>query len=202
MNDRQPNGLWQMRSGAPILKQQRTKILLVIGLLIGSLLFFHSIALYQSTDVSKPAPEFGFRLKDGTPKRLSQYRGKLVLINFWASWCAPCMEEMVSFRHLEQRMHGRPSVLLLFNVYDNETMTAAERGRPNEYPLNLVYDYDRSALEHFQIQSIPQTVLLDPQGNIRRIYRGPRDWANEDALREMEAWLPGGTQHKGVGFDD
>ena len=122
---------------------------------------------------------------DGASHRLEQYRGKVVLVNFWATWCAPCREEMPSIERLRQSLAGRPFVVLAVNV--GESARAARQFAakvPVGFPLLL--DGDTRIAKSWNAKLLPATFLIGPDGVIRYSYLGELDWARDDVRAVVE----------------
>jgi peroxiredoxin len=102
---------------------------------------------------------------DGHPVRLKDQRGKVVLLNFWATWCPPCREEMPLFEklHREQRDKG----LVLLAVSDEEPETVRSFLRQNGYTFPILLDPGRTVFDHYRVQGIPATKILDRTGRLR-----------------------------------
>ena len=111
------------------------------------------------------APDFSFRDRSGAEHSLSQLRGKVVLLNFWATWCPPCVEEMPSMQQLQRRMEKHPFVTLAFSVEDNhsaiqrvEYSVDGNRWRAI-YPKDGIPDSRRELFE-LPIQEAPGTIII------------------------------------------
>jgi peroxiredoxin len=122
---------------------------------------------------------------DGKVHRLADYRGKVVLLNFWATWCAPCREEMPSIERLRVALAGKPFVVLAVNVGES-----AEKARefaatmPLGFPLLL--DRDIRASRAWGARVLPATYLIGPDGVARFSYFGELDWAKADVRAVVE----------------
>lgn len=120
--------------------------------------------------VNRVAPAFTLKDLDGRTIRLSQYRGKVVLLNFWASWCAPCQAEMPEFARWQTRFGGKLQVLGI-SMDDNlaQARAAARRLKIN-YPLLAATQEAGEA--YGGIYGLPETFLIDQQGKIRAEFQG------------------------------
>jgi peroxiredoxin len=122
---------------------------------------------------------------EGTSHRLAQYRGKVVLVNFWATWCAPCREEMPSIERLRQAMAGRPFAVLAVNVGESARVARDFATKvPVGFPLLL--DRDTSIAKKWGAKLLPATFIIAPDGAIRYSYLGELDWAREDVRAALE----------------
>ena len=126
----------------------------------------------QPLEVDQPAPDFFLRTLNGRSVRLSDYRGKTVVLNFWASWCPPCRREMPDFQTLwEERGPSGPDdlVILAVNLLPEDTIAAAE-GFVEEFGLTFPMLLDTSRGEvarRYGVQALPATFFIDREGIVR-----------------------------------
>ena len=116
---------------------------------------------------------------------LQDYRGRVVLVNFWASWCGPCVTEMPAMQRLQEAMTGKPFTLLGVNVEESPGTVwkfAAKVGI--QFPLLL--DRDGQTAFDWGIDLYPTTFLIDPQGRIQYVAYGPRKWDDPDMIQVIE----------------
>ena len=129
----------------------------------------------------KPAPDF--ILNDGTRSvRLADYHGKVVLLNFWATWCAPCIQELPSLQALQQRM---PGVVVLAISVDEDP--AAYHRFLGEHPLSFVTIEDpaRRVNALYGTSLFPETYVIDKSGTIRRKFISAQDWTNPEIVNYL-----------------
>jgi thiol-disulfide isomerase/thioredoxin len=120
---------------------------------------------------------------------LADYRGKVVLVNFWATWCAPCREEMPSMEKLRRAMEGKPFVILAVNVGEGPR-AAGDFGRKLELGFPLLLDRDTRTAKSWGARVLPASYLVGPEGTIRYSYFGELDWASEPIRRRIESLMP------------
>ena len=126
----------------------------------------------QPLEVDQPAPDFFLRTLNGRSVRLSDYRGKTVVLNFWASWCPPCRREMPDFQTLwEERGPSGPDdlVILAVNLLPEDTIAAAE-GFVEEFGLTFPVLLDTSRGEvarRYGVRALPATFFVDREGIVR-----------------------------------
>lgn len=123
---------------------------------------------------STAAPDFTLRTADGRNVRLQELRGQVVMVNFWASWCAPCRVEMPHLIRLSDKYRASGFALLGVNVDDdpkNALNAAAKMGI--RFPVLL--DADKRVAQLYQVATMPSTVLIDRDGRVRYVHRGYRD---------------------------
>ncbi|HUQ25519.1 MAG TPA: TlpA disulfide reductase family protein [Burkholderiales bacterium] len=116
---------------------------------------------------------------DGKPQRLADYRGRVVLVNFWATWCAPCLEEMPSIERLRRSLDDRSFAVLAVNVGEGPRIAgdfAAKMG----LGFNFLLDRDMKTSKAWGARVLPATFIVDPQGKVRYSYYGAIDWSRAD----------------------
>ena len=128
------------------------------------------------------APDFALAGFNGKPLRLADYRGKLVLLNFWASWCVPCLEEMPRLSAW-QRNYGAAGLQVIGVSMDDEAAPAKRllAKQPVDYPIGL--GDDKLGERYGGILGLPQSFLIDRRGLILARYKGEAD------LSQMEATI-------------
>jgi peroxiredoxin len=117
------------------------------------------------------APDFTLKSLEGSNLRLEEYRGQVVLINFWASWCGPCRQEMPLLDRLHQRYMDTGFAVLGVNVEGEE---APARGLIDRIPVTFPVLIDEGQLvsELYKLEAMPSTVVVDRDGVVRYIHRG------------------------------
>jgi len=120
---------------------------------------------------SGPAPDFTLKSRSGENIKLSELRGQVVMINFWASWCGPCRQEMPLLDQLYQRYQPMGFTLLGVNV--EEDGTAADKVL-KEIPVSfpVLYDSKNQVSERYQVSAMPSTFLIDRDGQVRYLHKG------------------------------
>lgn len=142
-----------------------------------------------STIKTQTAPNFSFTtLNDKSEKNLTDYRGKVVLLNFWASWCAPCVIEFPKFQTLADTHKDNLVILALSS--DTEVVSI-ERflkkiNHKEQDNFLIVHDVNKMiSQDMFQTIRLPETIIIDPAGNMVRKVAGDTDWTGE----AMNAYL-------------
>lgn len=133
-------------------------------------------------------PSLVLRDVEGRMHDLKSYRGKVVLLNFWASWCEPCLQEMPSLEDLERRMQGKPFTVLAVNFAESEERVAAFL---NNYDIRLrvLFDKDMAASKRWNARILPATFLIGADGQIRYSLLGEADWTSPPLLGAVEKLL-------------
>ncbi|MGH9530671.1 MAG: peroxiredoxin family protein [Terriglobales bacterium] len=130
--------------------------------------------------IGKPAPLF--TVQDSDRKiSLSDLRGKVVVLNFWATWCPPCVDELPSLIQMQQRMKDHGVVVLAVSVDDDKT---AYDHFLKDYNVNLltVRDTDHKSNNLYGTVKFPETYIIDRNGIVRRKFIGAVDWTQADVL--------------------
>lgn len=134
------------------------------------------------------APELQARDLTGAPKTLADYRGKVVLLNFWASWCPPCLREMPSMERLRMKMTGRPLAIVALDSAETPAEVNAYLSRMKlGFPILL--DPDGSNTKRWKVFALPTSFLLDAEGRVRYVLTGPTEWDEGEALGVIESLL-------------
>jgi peroxiredoxin len=127
------------------------------------------------------APDF--TISDGsTTVHLASYRGSVVLLNFWATWCTPCVQEIPSLLQLH---HDRPDLAILAVSIDENPEAYSRFLIRHNVDLTTVRDPDQKAAQLFHTEAWPETYIIDRKGFIRRKVVGPQDWNSP----EIRAYL-------------
>ncbi|MEX1059964.1 MAG: TlpA disulfide reductase family protein [Methyloceanibacter sp.] len=133
-------------------------------------------------------PEFTFADADGKPKSLADFRGKIVLLNIWATWCVPCREEMPALDTLETKLGGKDFALVAVNIDKGGAEKAAaflkETGATH---LTLYTDPSGKLFSRLKAVGMPTTLLIDGDGKEIARLVGPADWASPEAVAVIEA---------------
>jgi len=139
-------------------------------------------------------PDLAFEDAEGKPKKLSDFRGKTLLVNLWATWCVPCRKEMPALDQLQAKLGGPNFQVVAINI---DT-------RDPEKPKNFLKEADLTRLGYFNDQKakvfqdlkaigralgMPTSVLVDPQGCEIATIAGPAEWASDDAIKLIRATL-------------
>jgi len=118
-----------------------------------------------------PAPGFSLPARGGGEVSLEQWKGQVVLVNFWATWCGPCRKEMPLLEQIYQRYKGLGFTLLAVNVEDDSE--GAERWlkqTPVSFPV--LFDRDNAISRLYEVPAMPSTVIIDRQGRLRHVHYG------------------------------
>jgi thiol-disulfide isomerase/thioredoxin len=163
------------------------KRLLSVGVMMLALAGVAHAAGFEARSAT-PAPELKANDVAGAPRTLADYRGKVVLLNFWASWCPPCLREMPSMERLRVKMAGRPlAIVALDSAEAAEEVNAFLSKMKLGFPILL--DPDGSNTKRWKVFALPTTFLLDAEGRVRYALTGPTEWDEGEALKVIESLL-------------
>jgi len=140
-----------------------------IMLLLGVLAF--STAAISAKEMNQPAPDFTLKSLSGKNLRLSELSGQVVLLNFWASWCAPCREEMPLLNDLHNKYSALGFTVLGVNVEEQTDKAVSYiAGRPVDFAILL--DNKNIVSSQYKVIAMPTTVLIDRNGTMRYLHQG------------------------------
>jgi peroxiredoxin len=132
------------------------------------------------------APGFALPDIDGEIHRLSDYRGKVVVVNFWATWCPPCREEMPAMQRAWEQVRDEGIVILAVNIGENEDQIFTFTGNyAVDFPLLM--DRDSSAIRQWPIKGLPTSYVIDPAGRVAYRAIGGRAWDAPEILEQLRA---------------
>jgi thiol-disulfide isomerase/thioredoxin len=141
----------------------------------------------------EPGPAPALELPDlaGVTYRLADWHGQVVLVNFWATWCPPCLEEMPSLQRLAERLRGQPFAVVAVNVAEAERRVA-HRTKQMGLDLPVLLDADGAAFKAWGGKGLPTSVLVDRSGAVRYLGLGPLEWDGAEAVTAIEGLLSEG----------
>lgn len=142
-----------------------------INKLLLLLLLLPTLALAKSSMVGKVAPNFNGLSFDGYSHRLDEFKGKVIMVNFWASWCGPCRQEMPPLEQLYQQYRGLGFVIVGVNV-DEELEPAKKMLDKLGVTYPNVFDSDNNISKGYNVSAMPMTVIIDTRGKIRYVHYG------------------------------
>lgn len=161
---------------------------LLASLAMGLVLTTGAYAAGFESRAATPAPALKARDMSGAPKTLADYRGKVVVLNFWASWCPPCLREMPSMERLRVKMKGQPlEIVALASAEGPDDVKGFLSKMQLGFPILL--DADGSNTKRWKVFALPTTFLLDAKGRVRYVMTGPVEWDEGEALRIIESML-------------
>ena len=117
------------------------------------------------------APDFSLPARDGSTVRLSELKGQVVMVNFWATWCGPCRQEMPLLAQLQSKYEPLGFTVLGVNVEpDSAAAVTWLKGVPVAFPI--LFDRKNAVAQSFGVEGMPSSVFIDRNGNVRYVHRG------------------------------
>jgi len=174
----------------------RRKLVLICLLLIGSFSLFSLYVFFQrdpvdsSLDfggkVGKEAPDFTLPTLSGNSVRFSDYKGKVVFLNFWATWCPPCREEMPSMESLYQRLKGREFEMVAISLDQEGKKVVGPFVTKYGLTFPILLDTDKKASQLYRLSGIPETFIIDKNGFITLKITGGQNWMEKKWLEYFD----------------
>lgn len=166
-------------------------------LIITLLIFFFAVeargagSLETAPEVGKIAPEFELKDLSGAKVRLSEARGKVVLVNFWAEWCGPCKAEMPFMENLYRAFKDKGLVILAVSV-DKSEKAVKVFVSDKKLTFKVLLDKDREvSFDQYGVIGLPTTFLLDKKGVVAEKFMGPMEWDSADMKDTVARLLRG-----------
>jgi peroxiredoxin len=151
------------------------------------LLATFALASHAAVTAQAAAPDFTLKSAEGKNLRLKEQRGQVVLVNFWASWCGPCRQEMPHLNRLYDKYKASGFTLLAVNI-DDDARTGSATATKWGLKFPVLLDADKTVSKLYDLGSMPATVLIDRDGKVRFLHRGYREGteeAYEKQIREL-----------------
>ena len=153
------------------------------------LLFMCSPGLLRASSAADKAADFSLKGVDGKTYTLSSFKGKAVLLNFWATWCPACVEELPSLQKLSAKFKGQDFQILTVSI-DSEEGPVRDFLAREPLPFPVLEDPKRKvAFDLYAVFGVPASFLIDKQGQLTGRYYGSQDWTSPDMVRKIEALL-------------
>jgi len=139
----------------------------------------------------KILPDISLTEADGKQKKLADYHGNVVLLSFWASWCAPCLVELPTFAELEKRFldHGLKVVAINVDEGDSARTFAKDFWAKKNFAFPSFFDPQKTVASQFEVDMLPSTFVIDRQGRIAFSGFGANDWSSPQTLEILESIL-------------
>ncbi len=151
---------------------------------------------FEPVHAGTEAIEFTLPDLDGKPVRLSDFRGKVVFLNFWATWCKPCEDEIPSMQILYESLKDQPFEIVAVSV-DTEGPDVVKKF-VKEYGITFTVLHDRKGKvkEEYKTTGVPETFIIDQNGVIAEKIWGPRDWTDPRNIKTIRELLESGPKPK------
>jgi len=153
-----------------------------------ALTVFAASSLASSDLAGKPAPDFALKSSTGENMRLSEYRGDVVMINFWATWCGPCRQEMPLLEQLYTR-YARVGFNLLGVNIDDDSSRAMDMIAELGVSFPVLFDERKEVSKMYNVDAMPVTVIVDREGMVRFVHQGYQPGYEEMYLDQVRALL-------------
>jgi peroxiredoxin len=164
-----------------VLLSRSSKFSLALALLIAA------AAAHAKVAPNTPAPDFTLRQIDGPNLRLGEQRGRVVMVNFWATWCGPCRIELPQLAKLHDKYRASGFLLLGVNIDDDPAAAKALAAKLG-LPFPVLLDTAKQVVGAWDLNAMPATVLIDKDGRVRHLHRGYREGVEqtyEQQVREL-----------------
>jgi peroxiredoxin len=163
-----------------ITKAKRACLALLLACAVGS--------AAAAVQLSSSAPDFTLRSVAGANLRLQEQRGQVVLVNFWATWCGPCRQEMPHLNRIYDKYRASGFVLLGVNI-DDDPRAAADLAAKLGLRFPVLLDTDKQVSRAYDMSAMPATLLIDRDGRVRHIHRGYRDGVERTYEEQVRSLL-------------
>ena len=141
-----------------------------------------------ATGSASAAPPFTLAARGGRDVSLAQYRGQVVMINFWASWCGPCRQEMPLLEGIYKKYRSAGFTMLGVNV-EPDSKAADEWLKQTPVSFPILYDRDSKVSKLYDVAGMPSTVIIDRSGKLRMLHRGYKPGDENEYLDSIRALI-------------
>jgi thiol-disulfide isomerase/thioredoxin len=136
-----------------------------------------------------PAPEVNVNSLKNVPMKLSDLKGKVVLLNFWATWCPPCREEIPSMMKLNSTMAGKPFQMVAVSIDEGGVPAIEAFFKETGFILPVYTDPDGKAASIYGVTGVPETFVIDKKGILVKKVIGPLAWDSPDTISFLEGLM-------------
>ena len=139
----------------------------------------------------KDIPDLTLIRKSGPSTSLSSYKGKVVLLSFWAKWCTPCLLELPSFIELHEKLAKKGLVIIPVNLDDPEEAATSvpDYWKTKKFPFETFFDPERKSADILKIDTLPSNFIIDKKGKLVATGYGANDWSDEASVKFIEQLL-------------
>ena len=164
-----------------MLKQYK-KFLLTVAVIMST------VSMASASSLSGAAPDFTLKSRNGGNLRLAELRGEVVLVNFWASWCGPCREEMPKLEELHNTFKDLGFTMIGINL-DQTPALSKKLLKDITVTFPILFDPENNISEAYGVESMPSTFLVDKNGNWRFLHKGYKAGYEDDYAEQIKALL-------------
>ena len=166
----------------------KNNILKTICLVTFTFLFSTSTSFSAAEKLSGKAPNFTLKSHSGKNIKLSELRGEVVMLNFWASWCGPCRKEMPLLEKIYKKYKGLGFTLLGVNVEEN-SKAAKNYLKDVKVSFPILFDTTNKTSKLYNVSAMPTTILIDRNGNKRFLHKGYKPGYENDYKKQIKKLL-------------
>ncbi len=171
----------------------------IIGVIAAAVVIVVVVVLSQKQKFTLMSPgteAIDFTLPDleGTPHKLSEFRGNVVFLNIWASWCGPCKEEMPSMQFMHNKFKGRPFKIVAVSIDSAPAKKVKKFAKELGLTFLILHDQKGDIKDTYKTTGVPETFIIDQNGIVAEKVWGPRDWSNPKNLYNIENLLANGAR--------
>lgn len=152
--------------------------------LVSAALVFFACNKDPGPQVDAPAPDFTLPDLEGKLHNLADLRGRVVVLNFWATWCPPCIDEMPSLQRLHRALADQGIAVVAVSV-DERFSDIGAFVRKFQLTFTVLHDDGKKVSRKYQTFKYPETYILDREGRLKSKVVGPRDWATPTVIRDL-----------------
>ncbi len=150
-----------------------------------------TILIQEKSEVGHPAPGFTLRNLQGNLERLSDHKDKVIILNFWATWCAPCLEEMPAFEKLYRRYRSEGFTVLAVSLDKGDTSKVKGFVDKNNLTFPVLIDSDGVAEKLYPSFTIPFTYVIGKEGRVAARVDGAKNWASSETFAALDILIKG-----------
>jgi peroxiredoxin len=176
----------------------RNLVLIVVIALVGASVYLVSSSSsrpssewVKSVVAGDIAPDFQLEDTTGNKVSLSDFRGKIVLVNFWATWCPPCIEEMPSMERLNEVMAGDDFVMLAVNTEENGRSSVTAFLEKTPYTFPILYDDKGVVQKRYGVFKFPESFIIRKDGTVAEKIIGPLNWSSPETITHLKRLTKG-----------
>ncbi len=169
----------------------RYLLLTVLLVVIGGGTYIHFNMPPAPAVAGDMAPAFTLEDTKGNKVTLSALRGKVVMVNFWATWCPPCKEEMPSMERLNKIMSGEDFVMLAINADDNGREVVPDFIEKNPHDFTVLYDDQGAVKQSYGVYKMPESFIINKDGIIVEKVVGAIDWSSPKTVAYLKSLAKG-----------
>jgi peroxiredoxin len=137
-----------------------------------------------------PLPDFTLVDLQGKPHKLSSLKGQVVMVNFWATYCTPCIKEMPSMQRLSNKFRGKPFQILAIDMAEERAEIDAFMKRFKiDVNFPILLDTEGEVVEAWMVSAVPTTFIIDPHGTIRYALYGAIEWDSDEVVKTINSLL-------------